>query len=449
MKNRINQQIFPIVLSAFMLLLAAKVQAVACSVPISGNVTLLSSCSFSSAVNGVDAGTGSTNSATLTVSSSATLTVGTVASQTIARGTIVVSPGGAIILNKGVGAKIVKMPLWMIDVDGDGYPESLSQIAQTSAPQNGFRRNIMNTTTSTDCNASSSLVGRIATCYQPGTGTSTSMCVGSSCNALANSVSQPCEVFATKGTYNGAIGRLGQADAICQGFANDYNLGAANWKAWMTDASTTSISSRFSSNCGSQNTRGYVTAAYINSIATSWTDLKDGTLANPIKYYLTGDLATSVIWTGTNYTGTLYSSSYTCRNWTSSSTVDSSYYGFSAYTNSYWSAYSRKSCDNILGIYCFEQDVDPSGYSLAVQVGPYNAATLTASGGTGPDTSINCGNGNQDCTARYYPGSTLVITASATSSSLFWVGCSSVIADNQCQLIMTKDRSLYYGQLSY
>ncbi len=126
--------------------------AVSCSPPISGNYTVSASCSFANTVDGVDAGTGTTNTAVMTIPNAVTLTVGSIANQTIGYGSITIQSGGSIIINKGVGASLVKGPIWMTDADADGYPASTTQYAQGSAPAGGRRRNLLTSVTAADCN---------------------------------------------------------------------------------------------------------------------------------------------------------------------------------------------------------------------------------------------------------------------------------------------------------
>lgn len=106
-----------------------------------------SSCSFADSVDGADAGTGSTNTGTINVSSGATLTIS--ASQTVATGSLTITNGNVVIISGGQ----VKSgtPLWVVDSDGDGYPDSTTQYAQTSAPTNGIRRNAASS--ETDCDS--------------------------------------------------------------------------------------------------------------------------------------------------------------------------------------------------------------------------------------------------------------------------------------------------------
>lgn len=121
--------------------------AISCSPPISGNYTLTESCTFANTVDGVDAGTGTTNTAVMTIPNAVALTVGSIANQTIGWGSITIQRGGSIIINKGVGASLIKGPIYMTDADADGYPASTAQNLSS-----GKRRNLMTTLSTADCN---------------------------------------------------------------------------------------------------------------------------------------------------------------------------------------------------------------------------------------------------------------------------------------------------------
>lgn len=138
------------VVAILYLLNTPRVFAAACSgVPISGNYTVSSSCEFSGTDNGVDAGTGTSNTANITINSSQTLTIS--AGQTVAFGGSITINGSLSIVNTG---QIRQLPLWMTDADSDNYPSSTTQIVQSTQPTNGRRRNLMTSITNTDCSDS-------------------------------------------------------------------------------------------------------------------------------------------------------------------------------------------------------------------------------------------------------------------------------------------------------
>ncbi len=215
------------------LLIAGRVWAASCaSVPISGNYTLSSSCNFANTVDGVDSGSGSTNTASITLTSSATLTIS--AQQTVAFGSLTKVSGTIVIVKSPAGAQIVKSPIWMTDADADGYASSTTQIAQNSQPANGRRRNLMNSVSSTDCDSTSANVyqnvGSTATdADQDGyyTGSSGTNCVGAS-----TTVSGRTYYKATSGsdTWLASGGALGTSDC------SDSDATLAPSRTWYTDA---------------------------------------------------------------------------------------------------------------------------------------------------------------------------------------------------------------------
>ena len=72
------------------------VSAVDCTVTPGGNITISSSCSFPYTVDGVDTGTGSTNTAVLQVNSGTMTVLGT---QTIALGSLTLNGGSVAIVD--------------------------------------------------------------------------------------------------------------------------------------------------------------------------------------------------------------------------------------------------------------------------------------------------------------------------------------------------------------
>lgn len=113
----------------------------------SGNTVIDTACSFSGTVNGVDTGTGSTNTAVIEVTTGGTLTIS--AGQTLATGSLSLTGGSIVVVD--TGQIKIGMPLWMVDCDADGYTSGETQYAQTSAPGCGVRRNTLSSY-STDCN---------------------------------------------------------------------------------------------------------------------------------------------------------------------------------------------------------------------------------------------------------------------------------------------------------
>ena len=153
MKNYIFRLFIPLFVFLLFAFFTQSSYAVNCAPPVSGNYTLTESCAFANTVDGVDGGTGTTNTAAMTIPNAVTLTIGSIANQAIGYGSITIQRGGSIIINKGVGAKLLKGPLWMQDCNADGIPGSLTQATGTSAPDATYRRrSLMSTIASADTN---------------------------------------------------------------------------------------------------------------------------------------------------------------------------------------------------------------------------------------------------------------------------------------------------------
>lgn len=105
-------------------------------VPASGNHTLSSPCAFPGSINGVDAGSGSTNTAVLTLSNGGDLSV--LPGTTIAVGSVSLSGGSLIMWD--TGQLKLNTPLYLPDADGDGYPTSVTSTQYTSGGAGRARR---------------------------------------------------------------------------------------------------------------------------------------------------------------------------------------------------------------------------------------------------------------------------------------------------------------------
>lgn len=99
--------------------------------------TISSSCSFALGVNGVDVGSGSSNTGQITIQAGQTLTI--MGTQTIATSKINLTPTSATVLFDG-GKIIIGHSLWLLDNDNDGYPANTTMVASTSAPGAGYKR---------------------------------------------------------------------------------------------------------------------------------------------------------------------------------------------------------------------------------------------------------------------------------------------------------------------
>jgi len=131
--------------------------AINCSArPAGGNVTIDAACAFPNTIDGVDSGTGDTNTAVLTVTTGGTLTIS--AAQTLVVGSISMSGGSIAIISTGVIK--IGAPLYITDADADGYPANTTQYISSATGR--VRRNTLTNLTA-DCNdASASLYRSVA-----------------------------------------------------------------------------------------------------------------------------------------------------------------------------------------------------------------------------------------------------------------------------------------------
>ncbi len=128
----------------FLIVAPQTVLAVNCAgVPINGSYTVTASCSFTNTVDGVDAGTGSTNTATITVNPSVTLTI--LAGQTIITGGIT-NNGIVAVVDTGQIRNNIAIYVTGTDADVDGYTTNTTQ-----AYTGSVRRNTLTSVTLTDC----------------------------------------------------------------------------------------------------------------------------------------------------------------------------------------------------------------------------------------------------------------------------------------------------------
>lgn len=113
----------------------------ACDPPTSGNHTISTSCSYTGSIGGVDAGTGTNNTATLIIGSTKSLTMNP--AQQVAWGSISMQSGASI--NLGSGSSLRRSPVWVVDADADGKIGSTEQYIGAQ-PAGGVRRNTVSNT---------------------------------------------------------------------------------------------------------------------------------------------------------------------------------------------------------------------------------------------------------------------------------------------------------------
>jgi len=162
--------------------------------------------------------------------------------------------------------------------------------------------------------------------------------------------------FITAATFDGNLGGVVGADAICQAAADNATPPLSGiFRAWLSDGSSNSPSTRF--------TRATLAYQLVDgtTIANDWADLTDGVLAAPIDVTENGATVVGAtgVWTNTNASGGAgLCCGASCSNW-SVATFD----GFTGGNQGSWSLSSAGwtdtnagvPCDNLRHLYCFEQ----------------------------------------------------------------------------------------------
>jgi PKD repeat protein len=159
--------------------------------------------------------------------------------------------------------------------------------------------------------------------------------------------------FVTSTNHDGNLGGLSGADTVCQTRADAANLGG-QWKAWISDGTTSAGSRLLHSNNPYKQLNGL-------TVANDWSDLTDGAIS---KIYIT-ELNTSLssqtvyVWTNTKSDGSIkYTEpSKTCNNWTSGSFSIDGGMGSANHPIS-WTDYSTNYCGAKYRLYCIEQKED-------------------------------------------------------------------------------------------
>jgi len=123
------------------------INAVDCSPTVNGAInTVSASCSFAGTIDGVDYGTGTTNTAILEPETGVTITVS--AGQTLAVGSIdLAGDGSFVIIN--TGQIKLNAPLYVTDADADGYPANTTLYISSASGR--VRRNSL-ASLAVDCN---------------------------------------------------------------------------------------------------------------------------------------------------------------------------------------------------------------------------------------------------------------------------------------------------------
>ncbi len=161
-------------------------------------------------------------------------------------------------------------------------------------------------------------------------------------------------VFATSASFNGNLGGLTGADAICQAEADDPAsiVPAGTYLAWLSDG-TDSPDTRFT-----KSSHPYLLPDG-TKIAEDYSDLTDGLILHPINIDPTGKLLGGIqkFWTGTKADGTTAPQSVTCTGWTADPLPY--HHGMHGQTNltiSTWSTmHANDSCRSFSRLLCVQQ----------------------------------------------------------------------------------------------
>lgn len=361
--RQFRQFVFLLTAILFVAIRADRVLAADCSdVTPGGNLTLTTSCAFSGTVNGVDSGTGSTNTAVLTIEPGATLTIGGL--QSLAMGSVAVGSGTIVIIDGG--AFHPGSPLWMADQDVDGYPDSTTQTIGETAPPNGVRRNTITTVTQTDANPSQYCplnYNPAGTCNYCNTGAIAAQSDPSdmfsecrqfyACNGAYACSLHAKRLFVSSSTSKGNLGGVSGADTTCGTLASGAGL-TGTWKAWLS-STTASASSRLS-----HSSYPYILVNETTKIANDWAGLSSGTILASINRDQTNATvsAGALSWTNTTANGGIFTatSSAVCSNWASNAGGNTGRYGTNdRLTGGEWTNTASGSCNTARRLYCVEQ----------------------------------------------------------------------------------------------
>lgn len=156
-------------------------------------------------------------------------------------------------------------------------------------------------------------------------------------------------IFVSGGAIQGNFPGVGGADSWCSSRASAAGLGTA-WKALVSDTDVDQYAvNRVPLDWGTlQNMNG-------QTIASSWSDLWDGSIGSAVARNESNVITSGNVWTGSLSNGRVGTN--TCLGWTtnSSSSTWSTMYGTSSLSSSSWSSAAGAACNNSYFIYCIEE----------------------------------------------------------------------------------------------
>jgi hypothetical protein len=149
-------------------------------------------------------------------------------------------------------------------------------------------------------------------------------------------------VFVTKDEFDGNLGGLAGADALCQAAADEALLGGT-WTAWLSDSTENAID---------RIPDGQYQLLDGTQVANDKADLTDGKLKAAIILNEFALPTAGSVWTGTEANGTDTGSN--CNDWTDNSSESVGDWGFAANTNEFWTLYPPPDpCSQEYKLYCF------------------------------------------------------------------------------------------------
>jgi hypothetical protein len=185
------------------------------------------------------------------------------------------------------------------------------------------------------------------------------LCVQTGAGGPLPSITAPAlskKVFVTSTTYQGNLGGISGADAICQARASAG--GVANplkFKAWLSDGVPTNAISRFTFNGPWARLDGVKVAddkTALTASGTSTTPLFTAIPQTEAGVYVLAE--TYSVWTGTGTDGN--AAGPNCVSWGSSLITDSATIGDAHTSDGWWTNFTTTTCDQYSALYCFEDN---------------------------------------------------------------------------------------------
>lgn len=234
---------------------------------------------------------------------------------------------------QSLGALILSNTLTITGINGG----VLAQVTGSGTPE--IRINGGAWVTAGTINSGETIQVRLTSSTSASTAYTATVAVGSgSGNWSVTTRAGQLKVFATSNSYNGNLGGLAGADAICQSEAATL-VYSGSYKAILSDATT---------NAKDRLTIVYPVIRATDGVVVDATNIWDGSLQNYIS-------SVGYIMTGTGSDGTR-SPSYTCNSWTSGLGSDTGVVGYDVYNgNPQWIIFSPVACSTPTHLYCIQQ----------------------------------------------------------------------------------------------